>query len=233
MKNWNLTLVFAIFIFSTTINAAIVSVTIPGTSDMWLAGMPDGSTASAGDSAPAHSPVLVSGIDLSTGLLNFENITGGVSNTTSCPPSCSIPDGSSFFNHSPGALNGISDVRAPVNALMGVFLDDSQPDSSAAPGTLNFQTLGIDFTSISPELKQVFFIGDGLTGTGDGELQEFLIPTSATRLYLGTMDGFGWFNNSGAYNVDVRTVPVPAAIWLFVSGLIGLAGFKKIKTNHQ
>lgn len=222
-----------LLVMACTSQAAIVSVNVPGTSDMWLAGMPDGSTASSGDTAPEHSPVLVNGIDLSVGFLTFNNVTGGVRHEPGCPTGCFIPDGGSFFNHSPGAINGISDVRAPINALMGVFLDDSQPDSSAAPVTLNFELLGIDFASISPELKQVFFIGDGLTGNGNGPLQEFSIPSGATRLYLGTMDGFGWFNNSGALNVDVSSVPVPAAIWLFGSGLIGLARIKKNKVNCQ
>ncbi|MEE9337440.1 MAG: PEP-CTERM sorting domain-containing protein [Methylococcaceae bacterium] len=240
-------------IVACTSQAAIVSITVPGTSDMWLAGMPDGSTASSGDIAPNHSPVLVNGIDLNVGSLTFGNVSGGVSNGPGCPTNCSIPDGGSLFNHSPGALNGISGVRAPINALMGVFLGDSQPDSSAAPSTLDFGILGLDFASITPELKQVFFIGDGLTGIGGGASQEFSIPTGATQLYLGTMDGFGWFNNSGALNIDVSAisvptisvptisvpavpvsaVPVPGAIWLFGSGLIGLAGIKKRKMNRK
>lgn len=227
MKILKLFITLISFLITCTSHATIVSVTVPGTSDIWLAGMPDGSTSSSGDSAPDHSPVLVDGIDLSVGFLTFNNVTGGVNNAPGCPTNCFIPDGGAFFNHSPGAINGISDVRAPLNALMGVFLDDSQPDSSLAPASLNFEILGLDFASISPELKQVFFIGDGLTGSGDGVLQEFLIPNGATRLYLGTMDGFGWFNNSGALNVDVAAVPVPAAIWLFGSGLIGFIGMRK------
>src|SRR5437867_3772803 len=39
-----------------------VTISVPGTADLWLAGMPDGSTASFGDSAPGQSPVLVVGI---------------------------------------------------------------------------------------------------------------------------------------------------------------------------
>lgn len=232
MKTINLLFSGFALIAACTSQAAVISVSVPGTSDMWLAGMPDGSTASSGDTAPAHSPVLVIGLDLSVDFLTF-NATGGVLHQGGCPPSCNTPDGGTFFNHSPGALNGISDVRAPINSLLGVFLNDSQPDSSAAPATLNFETLGTDFASFVPELKQVFFIGDGLTGDGVGELQEFLIPTGATRLFLGTMDGFGWFNNTGAFDVDVTAVPVPAAIWLFGSGLIGLAGIRKSKANRQ
>ena len=42
--------------------------TVPGTSNPWLAGMTNGSTAGCGyDTAPAESPVLVSGATISSG----------------------------------------------------------------------------------------------------------------------------------------------------------------------
>jgi len=215
---------------STSIPGTVVIINVPGTSDMWLAGMPDGTT-SGGDSAPAHSPVLVSGVDFSAGSLTFSNVSGGVSNNPGCVPDtgygCSIPDGSAFYDHTPGAINGMSNVRAPINALMGVFLDDSQPDSSPAPATLNFETDGTGFVSLSPELRQMFFIGDGLTGSGNGEVQKFVIPQGATRLYLGVMDGYGWYNNSGALNVDI----------VIKSGELDLAAtalnVDKVSTNLQ
>lgn len=167
---------------ATPVSGAIVSV--PGTSDMWLAGMPDGSTASNGDVAPAHSPILVTEVDLSFGALSF-NATGGVSNDPGCPPTCNGPDGGAFVNHFDGTQNGISDIRAPVNSLLGVFLDDNQPDTTPSPSALNFELIGTNLSFLSPELKQVFFVGDGLTGTGTGDIQVFEIPTGATRLFLG------------------------------------------------
>ena len=209
-------------------------VTVPGTSDPWLAGMPDGSTASGGDTAPAHSPALVSGLALgSGGFLTFTNAIGGVSNAGGCSlvtpfAGCAPIDGTGFFNHAAGAQNGISDVRSPVNALLGVFLGNSQPSLTAAPGTLNFQTLGLDFLTLAPQLKQVFFIGNGATASN--VVQEFDIPTGASRLFLGTMDGFGWFNNSGAINVEVNqftrqaTVPEPGTVVLLAGGLVVLGG---------
>ena len=36
---------------------------------------------------------------------------------------------------------------------------------------------------------QSFFVGDGLTGTGTGTVQRFVIPEGATALYLGFADG--------------------------------------------
>lgn len=220
-----------------------VLITVPGTSDPWLAGMPDGATASSGDVAPAHSPVQVSGLALNLGgYLTFTNATGGVLNAGGCSSvapftGCSPIDGTaSFTNHTAGAENGISDVRAPVNALLGIFLDDSQPSLSAAPGTLNFQTFGLDFLTLSPLLKQVFFIGNGST-TGN-VVQQFDIPTGASRLFLGTMDGFGWFNNTGTISVEVTQftqqqppngVSEPDALALLGIGLVGLAAMRRRK----
>ncbi len=55
----------------------------------------------------------------------------------------------------------------------------------------------------------------GSTGAGVGGLQ-----TSISKNY-----GYGWAVHSG----DVSTVPVPAAVWLFGSGLLGLIGVARRK----
>jgi len=34
-------------------------------------------------------------------------------------------------------------------------------------------------------------------------------------------------------NLNVSSVPVPAAIWLFASGLIGMLGFYRVKAKHK
>lgn len=199
--------------------AMSVNVTVPGTSDPWLAGMPVLSNASTTDYAPWQSPAQVLGFNIGLGgYLTFTGATGGVINYGGCPGACMPIDGGSFYSHDAGAENGISDVRAPINALLGVFLDAGRPNSSAAPSALNFSTIGLDFTMLSPVLKQVFFIGDGRTS--GNVTQTFVIPTGATRLFLGTMDGYEWSNNSGAIRVNVNSVPLPAAAWAFGSGLL-------------
>jgi hypothetical protein len=105
--------------------------------------------------------------------------------------------------------------------LVGIFLSDAQPSLTAAPSALDFGSLGTSFTTLSPGLKQVFFVGDGLAGS---TLQKFLVPTGATRLYLGTMDGYEWKNNVGAYDVTVTAaVPEPETYAMMLSGL-GLLG---------
>jgi hypothetical protein len=95
----------------------------------------------------------------------------------------------------------VSDVAAPYNALLGVFLSDDRPNKSRPPRGLTFDDKDREFTAFSPELKQVFFIGRGRTEPG--EVRRFVVPKGATRLFLGTMDGFEWNNNTGAFAVTV------------------------------
>jgi hypothetical protein len=210
-----------------------ITVKVPGTSNPWLTGMPADSTAIISDVAPAQSPVHVSG-DFAQPTLSFA-ATGLVTNGGCGLPYCPTngPDGGEtperpYFPHDNGAENGISDARIPLNALVGVFLDASQPNLTPAPSPLDFSTpASRDYLSVSPGLKQVFFIGDGLTSTG--ETRQVLIPAGATRLFLGTMDGCCNSDNSGSFTVHVSgIIPEPAA-WLFAvvaAGLLGMRGKK-------
>jgi len=85
-------------------------------------------------------------------------------------------------------------------------LGPDRPDASPAPAALDFGTTqSRDYATLSPTLKQVFFIGDGRTSTG--EVQKVTIPNGATRLFLGPMDGVEWSNNSGAFSVQVHHAP--------------------------
>ena len=85
------------------------------------------------------------------------------------------------------------DATDYTGALVGVFLEDTLPTS--APPPLRFYVtdssqggIQTDFTTLSPLIGQVFFIGDGLTGTGTGSVQTFQVPATATRLFLGYVD---------------------------------------------
>ena len=114
------------------------------------------------------------------------------------------------------SYGGISGFHADtLLALTGVFLSDSTPQSPA-PDALNFTSsgLGADFLYLSPELGQLFFIGDGLTS--GNAAQTFFVPDGATRLFLGYADAFnglgdpGYYDdNVGSLNVGVTEVPVP------------------------
>lgn len=183
-------------------STAFAQYSIPGAADPWLAGAADGITASGGDVAPGQSPVLVSGI---TGGWSYNFTVSGLVDNGGGNVALS-PDGASFIGHSAGAENGISNLNAPINSLIGVFLNDATPTTPGA--SLDFQTLGIDFASFAPDLNQAFFIGDGLNSLA--AQQTFVAPTGATRLFLGTMDGYQWSNNTGAFSVTVAAIPEPS-----------------------
>ncbi|MCZ8227016.1 MAG: PEP-CTERM sorting domain-containing protein [Microcystis sp. LE19-84.1B] len=205
-----------------------VTITVPGTSTPWLAGMPNGTTL-AGDIAPTNSPVQVSGLSLIPGqTLNF-SVTGAVNNNPGSPPPTATPDGvTSLLTWGPHyGISQISNGR--LNSLLGVFLDNSQPDSTPAPAALDFSSIGINFSSLAPQLKQVFFIGDGLTGTGSGAVQNFIVPSGATRLFLGPLD-YGTYNNAGSFTVTVEAVPEPSTI--FGLGILGLGAFCQRKLSQ-
>jgi hypothetical protein len=213
---------------------------VPGTADPFLAGMPAGSTASGllpwlpgVDTAPANTPPFVP-------------VTGGATLTFAVVGSVAYgpvplfgpdfklsgPDGKLYFGlhvtHLAGAQNGIGNYWMPINSLLGVFLDDSQPDLSPAPSTLDFSGGGTGYSSLSPGLKQVFFIGDGLDELG--QPQEVTAPEGATRLFLGVADGWDWRDNRGGYSVSVTSTggpslaetPEPGTLGLLAVGLAGL-----------
>ena len=95
-----------------------------------------------------------------------------------------------------------------VGGLVGMFLENNPPVEAPPPMRFyasNSSQGGIktNFHSLEPENGQVFFIGDGLTGTGTGSTQVFLIPPTATHLYLGYVDSCSnstpgcYYNNVG------------------------------------
>ena len=197
--------------------------TVAGTSDLWLSGAAVGTLASTNDylsnAAPFLAPTQIVG-----GATYTFSVTGSVSNTGT--PSGLSPDGGSFTSHTAGAQNGISNITAPMSSLVGVFLTNKTPKSGDAATALDFSTFGTEFTTLAPKLNQVFFIGDGKTTSG--LTQTFLAPTAATRLFLGTMDGYEWNNNSGSFSVEMTVVPEPATYAaLFGIGTLGFVAIRR------
>ena len=213
--------------------AGAVVISVPGTSNPWLAGMPAGATASILDVAPAQSPAQVTGLAFAPGdALRFS----AVGSTDHCSPgSCGLAGaegdlGEGSYAHAAGPENGIGNVTALIDSLIGVFLDGNVP-SGVAPSGLDFSTaLSRDFATLSPLLKQPFYIGDGFRNDGV-TVQSFLVPAGATRLFLGTMDGYDWWNNVGSLTVTVALVPEPGSV-----ALLGLAfaalGFSRRRKLH-
>lgn len=226
LKKFSLAMLAALSLCGTA-GAASTIVSVAGTSNPWLAGMPGGTSAGNGDAAPGQSPVLVTGISFAAGdVLHFS----AVGSTDHCDGGgCGLAGAEgdateSTTFHAAGAQFGLSNLGAPIDALIAVFLGPAQPDGTPAPAALDFSSAAArDFASLSPLLQQVFFIGDGLRDDGV-TLQDFVVPVGATRLFLGTMDGYGWFNNVGSLRVTVSTddagtpVPEPGTLALLALG---------------
>ena len=202
--------------------ASAQTVSVPGTANPFLAGHPAGTLCCGGDNAPAHSPVLAL-----TGLSGGETFTITTDGGANFAPGVPFPtaDGGNVFNMTADYGTGIS-APLGVNAsgLVGVFLTASQP-AGAAPAQRND---GISFLALTPDLGQIFWMGDGLTGTGSGTLQQFTAPTGADRLFLGTADGFGWFNNIGTIRVTFNglngAIPEPGTWAMMLTGLLFAGG---------
>lgn len=194
---------FTVALFFVLLESSLaLTVTVPGTANPWLAGAPDGSTAS-GDVAPNQSPVAVNVTAGDTLRFYVSGVTGYAPGTFISPDG----DGGGFWELDRSAENGIAGIdNAPASALIGVFLDDTVPSPGSEPSALDYAiTNGVsaarEAPSHTPGLKQPFFIGNGV-GAGSVR-QTFTVPVGATRLFLGTHDGSGWFNNVGQFYVNM------------------------------
>lgn len=189
--------------------------TVPGSSNPNLAGRAAGYTCCSGDAAPLHSPVLVTGLEISSCDAIRITASGRVSFSPGAPAG-NNPDGDSIF-HMTNFGDGISaPLNVRTNALFGVFLGDDSPTGSPTPGRIDFVS-GLNFASLTPGIGQIFFVGDGRStdskaGVYDGPLQSFVAPRGASRLFLGTGDGGGWYNNSGSFSVEVTSTPAEGGI---------------------
>jgi Concanavalin A-like lectin/glucanases superfamily len=195
----------AALVLCTACSALAATLNVPGTANPWLAGIPDGFSEASGDSTPANSPVVFTGFTAGAGLVFTASGSAGFQAGAE-----SGPEGSDYFvNHA--AELGISGInRSPANALIGVFLDGSQPDPNAStPAPYDFSTDDSrNYLQLNPQTNQVFYIGDGVTTNGVPQI--VIAPPGATRLFLGIQDGNGWNNNTGAFTVDVNPAPKPA-----------------------
>ncbi|XWK88151.1 MAG: PEP-CTERM sorting domain-containing protein [Phormidium sp.] len=225
-------------------NAATINSTVPGTSNPWFAGMPSTSTIYS-DSAATQSPTQVQGLSLTPGSTISVTASGWGGLCETCNWGGADGLTGSPFPHSD--FNGISGINAPAASLVGIFLGEQSPLALLAPNTLNFgqsspnnpqsnSFISTDYLTISPELQQVFFIGDGRTSSG--EQQQIFVPTSATRFYLGMIDVVGAYSNNGgnfdvqvtglAANDDRTSVPEPSSIIsLFALSFLGIGSLLK------
>lgn len=190
---------------------------------------------------PGAFPVSVSFAADPNQILMFSSVTGmvGCNFTITNGPDGTCWPGVNTTVTSYGGLSGINADQANM-FLVGVFLDNSEP-SGTGPSVLSYNygtpgSLNTTDPTFSPALDQVFFIGDGLTGTDTGLEQIFLVPPGATRFYLGFADSF---DSVPSYYADdfgqltatfsiTSSAPEPAWVVLVPSALlIGVAFYRR------
>jgi len=223
--------------FSAAVLAAGVMVAAPAlagevivqsTTDIWLAGQPDGTEAHGNfgsDFASGNSPLMLGASGGMT--FNFGAVTGLTSVDGGCFAGADGRQVGGDFCYSDesgfgvGPANGIGTYMGPADALIGVFLDASTSSGTGGPASLDYTDPGnVGLASFSPTLNQIFYIGLG----GNS----FVAPTGATRLLLAVSDSYGSSTgNSGfldvTYDSSGGAVPEPAAWALMIAGF-GLAG---------
>jgi hypothetical protein len=187
---------------------------ILGTANPFLAGAPAGIELDYGraplDVAAVNAPVAVQADDVKcfdAGRRLYFQVAGRIAYDAQ-PDLFTDADGQADNtpSHSLGSVHGISNITAPINSLVGVFLDNTPFASrSAAPEALDFSTVeSRNFKTLTPKLGQVFFIGDGKDASG--LLQAFVVPAGTTRLYLAIMDQYEWSNNQGQLSGTIQWV---------------------------
>jgi len=213
-----------------------------GTDDIFLSG---GNTYTNAGGGVGNVPTAT--FDVGGGqIVTFSDVTGLWSccnggSTYNGPDGGPNAGGSTNLTLIDGRISGITDTSDTM-FLVGVFLGSSLP--GARPANLDFSPGGLtqSFATLSPELGQVFFIGDGLTGTGSGSTQQFIAPTGSATLYLGVADGDyftglpGYYDDnlgsvSGTISINSSGVPEPSSLVLFGGGLLGLMVFALRKST--
>ena len=206
------------------VSAATISFPVSGSANIFGAGQ---STPPAPGGGGGGLPPALNGFSARPDrLITFSMVSGTVSLT---PGVSNGPDGNASFPTDISSFGGLSGIQSDSSGfLAGVFLGPAMPSDPALP-TLDFRSsaLGTSFLTLAPQLGQVFFVGDGLTGTGSGSVQQFFAPPTATRLYLGFADALDYEglpgqyqDNLGTLNVTVQIVPEPGMWELLGLGFI-------------
>jgi len=207
------------------------AVTVNGTDSIYNYG--GTGVAGGGSTTPPEVSVLgYAGLALTFSATGLAQLTPGGGTFGLHGPDGNLPG----FAMSVSQAAGISGVNSPnEDYLAGVFLNGGEGATTGlANSDFSPAGTGETFASLSPVIDQVFFIGDGLTGTGSGPVQHFFVPVGATMLVLGIVDADGYngppgayFDNAGSFDVGVNLpvrggVPEPASWALMIAGLGGV-----------
>ena len=215
--------------------SASTTVNVTGMDNIFASGL-----ASAANVDPAGNGggTLPLQINITGGAYQFQYLSGTVGASLGDPSLMNLDaNGTTAHTGDINPYGGISGYDAnQYFSLVGVFLGPGgQPVS--APPTIDFTPttgIGVNFTTLSPLIGQLFIIGDGTTSSA--QTRTYYVPTGATELYLGFADcaNFSgpcgqYADNSGSVNMAVTVAPEPASLALMLvgSGLMALFWFRR------
>jgi Domain of unknown function DUF11 len=131
-----------------------------------------------------------------------------------CGTADSGPDGLGYGSNI-FSLGSISGYEGPALGLTGVFTNGSP--SGSPPADYSYGG-GTEPATFSPQLNQVFFIGDGIN-SNSGALQLFIVPANATELWLGFGDAGSFTGPPGAYGDNPGSLIVSGTLFQGSSSL--------------
>lgn len=164
--------------------------------------------------------------------LNFTEFSGSFGNTI-------VGNGASVldqweFEYGSGSLditlqNDTGGSTAPnppwesniAGLTLKIFEDDDNTVNSAF----------IKGVQVGPDLGAVTTATTAGTGNQDLTLRFFKNLFTPGDVYFLEITGTTTGLDRGIYNIEVNTVPLPPAIWLFLSALVGLVSFARIRRN--
>lgn len=124
--------------------------------------------------------------------------------------------------------NGFSDPNPPYDVditglQLAVYQDTDAAAGSVTPGLQIGSTLGPVASGVidgleNPDLTTLF-------------AASLFAPGSNYVFVISGTTSVGQDVRLGRYNVELSSVPLPPAIWLFISALVGLVSFARIRRN--
>lgn len=118
-----------------------------------------------------------------------------------------------------------------VTSLFNVDGDKLDAAISIYSGVLNseFELLMPGFDNDADFAGLAYLTGSPTWGTAGNDVAvlDFVLPTSGLYTIAIGGEGFLSFDDDYGYEMNVSAVPVPAAVWLFGSGLAGLLAMRR------
>jgi hypothetical protein len=196
--------------------AASASIIVPGTANIWAWNGSVGSIdASGGDTYPAVAPTLAVS-DLSGAASIHFDVSGSTGNC----PGCEIANGTgALYSHNDGAINGVPDLTAPINSLVGVWIDANNQalDQSFVIGT------GGDF--VVPDGATQLYLGSMDGYQWNNNVGQFVVDLTITPDDNTPPDDGNNPPDDG--NPPTTPAPEPLTLSLFGAGLAGLGAMRR------